>query len=266
MSITVQNVIDKLHRAFGPYETTVDGIVAGSGHTAVRGIAVSFVASYEAIKEAAALGANLLITHEGAFYRHQEGGRETDDGNRVRLMKESYIQSAGMAIYRYHDHPHRTNPDLISRGLLRALEWERYEHNYSDAAVVVTLPEVRRVRDIASHVKSKLHLPYLRAAGSMETACQTIGIAVGYRGGGEVAIPLYEKAEVDLLLAGEGPEWETPEYVRDADAQGIGRSLFVLGHAASEEPGMELLAELIGDLVPGMPVHFVRTPSPLQII
>lgn len=266
MSITVQDVIGKLHEAFGQFETTVDGIVAGSAEAAVRGIAVSFVASYEAVREAAALGANLFITHEGAFYRHQEGKRGTVGRNRVQLMKESFMESAGMTVYRYHDHPHRTHPDLITRGLLRALDWERYEHEYVEAAAVVTLPKPEPVRDIASDVKSRLHIPYLRAAGSMESVCQTIGVAVGYRGGLEIAIPLYEQKRVDLMLVGEGPEWETPEYVRDAAAQGSGRSLFVLGHAASEEPGMKLLTELIGDLTPGIPVHFISTPQPLQIM
>ncbi|GIO34549.1 MULTISPECIES: Nif3-like dinuclear metal center hexameric protein [Paenibacillus] len=265
MNITVQDVIDQLPAA-GRLESTVDRLATGTGQAAVRGIAVSFIASYEAIREAASLGANLFISHEGVFYRHQEGGKGAGGHSRVQQVKERFIESAGMTIYRYHDHPHMASPDLITRGLLRALDWERHEHKYVGAAAVVTLPEARRGCDIAFHVKSRLHLPYLRAAGSLESACQTIGIAVGYRGGGEIAIPLYEKEHVDLLLAGEGPEWETPEYVRDAAAQGCGRSFLLLGHAASEAPGMKLLSEMIEERFPGIPVHFINTPTPLQIM
>lgn len=50
--------------------------------------------------------------------------------------------------------------------------------------------------------------------------CQRIGLLAGYRGGGEVVIPLFQNQNLDLIIAGEGPEWESPEYVRDALQQG----------------------------------------------
>src|SRR5687768_18188792 len=43
------------------------------------------------------------------------------------------------------------------------------------------------------------------------------------------------------LFRSEVAEWETSEYIRDARAQGLQRSLVVLGHAQSEEPGMRWL-------------------------
>ena len=35
-------------------------------------------------------------------------------------------------------------------------------------------------------------------------------------GGGALAIPYFEAEHLDLIITGEGPEGETPEYVRDA--------------------------------------------------
>ena len=87
--------------------------------------------------------------------------------------------------------------------------------------------------------------------------CKRIGVLVGYRGGGEQVIPLFENEGFDLVIYGEGPEWETPEYVRDAVRQGKKKGLLVLGHAESEMPGMRFLARELQDKFPGIPVHFL---------
>jgi putative NIF3 family GTP cyclohydrolase 1 type 2 len=50
---------------------------------------------------------------------------------------------------------------------------------------------------------------------------------------------------VDALVIGETREWETVEYARDAVAQGREKSLIILGHAASEEGGLESCARWI---------------------
>ncbi|MNI82276.1 hypothetical protein D3C73_1389700 [compost metagenome] len=80
----------------------------------------------------------------------------------------------------------------------------------------------------------------------------------GYRGGGSLTIPLFQAERLDVILYGEGPEWETPEYIRDALYQGRQKGLLVLGHAESEAPGMKALARSIGRQFPQVPVHFLK--------
>jgi putative NIF3 family GTP cyclohydrolase 1 type 2 len=91
-------------------------------------------------------------------------------------------------------------------------------------------------------------------------------VLVGYRGGGALAIPLYEQDSLDLVIAGEGPEWETPEYIRDAVHQGRSRALIMLGHAESEAPGMKYIAERLSVQLPGVPVHFVKEQPVFHIV
>ena len=61
-----------------------------------------------------------------------------------------------------------------------------------------------------------------------------------------------------MAITGEGPEWETPEYVRDALAQGKKRALIALGHGESEQPGMKYLAAILRERFPGLAVHLSR--------
>ncbi len=69
-----------------------------------------------------------------------------------------------------------------------------------------------------------------------------------------------------MAITGEGPEWETPEYVRDALAQGKKRALIALGHGESEQPGMKYLAAILRERFPGLAVHFIPERSVFQIL
>lgn len=67
------------------------------------------------------------------------------------------------------------------------------------------------------------------------------GLMVGAPGG-QRQISFMNTSGVDALLTGEIHEWETSEYVRDANAMGKPLALIVLGHQPSEEAGMAWLA------------------------
>ena len=69
--------------------------------------------------------------------------------------------------------------------------------------------------------------------------------------------------QVEVLLAGEVPEWETVEYVRDASAQGRHKALILLGHEVSEEDGMKQCAEDLRPLFPKLQVMFIPAGQPM---
>jgi putative NIF3 family GTP cyclohydrolase 1 type 2 len=121
---------------------------------------------------------------------------------------------------------------------------------------VLEMPAIT-LGEALNHIKHNLGLGYLRFMGNPDMLCRRVGILVGYRGSGELTIPLFNKENLDLVIYGEGPEWETPEYVRDSILQGMQRGLIVLGHAESETPGMKYLTELLQERFPDIPVHFI---------
>lgn len=264
--IIIQDVIDVFREMadMPPDSPTVDGLVCGQAGQEVRGIAVTFMASQRVVEEAVRLGANLIVTHEGLYYSHA-GPPEGPRDNVVCAAKAGLLAAEGIAVYRLHDAVHRTNPDIITEGLIRELGWKASEGKQSPEASVVELPAMSAA-EVAAYVKDRLGLKYLRLAGDPQAVCRRIGVMVGYRGGSNLAVPLMEREGLDLLMYGEGPEWETPEYIRDAACQGRDKALLVLGHAESEVPGMRAVAELLRQRFPGLPVFHMEPEPVFEII
>ncbi|WP_342421716.1 Nif3-like dinuclear metal center hexameric protein [Paenibacillus sp. FSL E2-0178] len=264
MTLTFGQVIGHLTAGIRKPDGTVDRLEPGAPESEVQGIVTAFSASQYVIEQAALLGANLIITHEGVYYSHQNN-REGLENDPVYRQKSELVASTGVGIYRFHDYVHRYTPDGIIEGLLRELEWEPYVERHLPHVSVLSLPAAS-VSEIAGYLKQQLHIPYVRAAGNLSAVCSRVGVLVGYRGGGAATIPLFEQESLDLIIAGEGPEWETPEYIRDAVRQGRSRALIMLGHAESEAPGMKLLAQRLALQFPDVPVHYIQEHPVYQIV
>lgn|SRR5699024_986515 len=254
LMITIQDVIDKLEEPIRKTEDTVDNLEFGRPDTIVNGVLITFMASYRAIQKANELGVNLIISHEGIFYSHRDIYRLLRN-NPVYMEKKRLIQESGLGIYRFHDIIHKYQPDPVTLGLIKSLNWEAYIKKQSSIYTTLKFP-LKPLSEIVQYIKNKLGIPFLRVTGNLYTPCEKIGILVGFRGGVENSIPLYEEEDVDLIITGEGPEWETPEYVLDANSQGKEISLITLGHLESEESGMAYFAEILKDKFPSISIHF----------
>lgn len=257
MSTKVRVVIDFLEEQAGQYEKKVDGLIHGDADEEVRGVAVAFIATERVVYHAKLLGANMLVTHEGIYHAHAGTAAQPENSSVARTKHEGILRN-GMTVYRFHDGIHRYKPDGITVGLLKALQWEPYVEKLEPESAVLQIPPMR-VEEAARHVKERLGISFLRFCGDSETVCRRVGVTAGYRGSGSQVIPLFERDGADLVLYGEGPEWEAPEYVRDAVYQGSQRALLVMGHAESESAGMRLTAELLREQFPRIPVHYIAS-------
>ncbi|GIN57034.1 hypothetical protein J8TS2_13530 [Lederbergia ruris] len=264
MMIKVEEVINELIKPIPEPEKTVDTLIVGEKDKVVKGIGTTFMATYDVIQRAIDLGVNLIITHEGIYYSHHD---QTDKWiqDPIYLEKRRLIESSDMAIFRLHDAIHLYKPDGITKGLLHSLDWGCYVEKNDLTESILTLPAMT-LGEFAEYVKKKLNIPYVRVVGDVSQICKRVAVSVGYRGGGENAIPLFVREQLDLLITGEGPEWETPEYVRDAVQQGRKRALIFLGHAESEKAGMRYLAKKLKSVYPTIPVHFLDEKPVFQII
>lgn len=265
MTTSIQEVLQALKEPAGNVATGVDVLCCGELETPVSSIATAFIASQYVIEKASALGVNLLITHEGLFYSHF-GNKELSAEDPVVLEKQRVIKESGMAIFRCHDYIHRYQPDGIMLGLIQELEWTGLVKKHMPHATILDLSSEHTVLEIVNHVKQQLNIPHVRIVGHMDMPVRRIGLLVGNRGGGEQAIPLYERENLDLIIYGEGPEWETPEYVRDALFQQKNKALMVLGHAESEGAGMKYMGNWIQEQYPNIPVHFISEKPIFQFI
>ncbi|QHW30926.1 transcriptional regulator [Paenibacillus rhizovicinus] len=264
MKITIQAMMEELMRPVGQLEHTVDRLLFGDLNTEVTGVVTAFMPTQYVIEQAVALGANLIISHEGPFFSHQDQeGVHADDP--VYAAKKRLIRESGIAIFRWHDYIHRYKPDWITQGLVQAFGWEDAVIKHRPEAAVVQLPG-SALRDIAVDIKERLGIPYVRIMGDPDQICARAGVLVGYRGGGGSVIPLMEQEALDLVVYGEGPEWESPEYVRDAVRQGRKKALIVIGHAESEVPGMNLLARNLQERYPDLQVHTVSEKPLFRVV
>lgn len=264
MRTTFGQIIEGLVSGLELPSGTVDKLESGDADEEVQGIVTAFSASQPVIEQAIALGANLIITHEGTYFSHHDQ-RSWMESDPVVQRKKSLILSSGTGIYRYHDGLHRSRPDGIMEGLLMELEWQPYVTEHREAASLLTVPAMK-LGEAAAYLKQRLGISYVRIAGDLKMPCSRIGILVGYRGSADQAIPLWGGEQLDLIIAGEGPEWETPEYIKDAVHQGHKKALIMLGHAESEAPGMKLLALRLAAAYPDLPVHFVPQAPVFQVV
>ena len=91
--------------------------------------------------------------------------------------------------------------------------------------------------------------------------CSGVALVPG-ASGAAAQIRMLQRADVQVVLAGETPEWETVEYVRDAVAASKQKCLILLGHANSEEAGMEYCARWLKTFIPEVPIEFLPAGDP----
>lgn len=263
MSYTIKQIIAALPSSSQPLEHTVDQLLYGDENREVRKVAVVFAANQEVLQQAAALDIELIITHEGLYYSHHQS-HPAVDSSEIFWKREQFIKQHQLAIYRYHDHCHRHTPDLLTYGLIKQLNWDTSIIAEEAEATIVELPLVS-LEKLIDHLKQRLNLPYLRYAGSKDMHCAKIAVLVGFRGNGATVLPLIAKHKLDAVIIGEGMEWEVPEFVRDAALLGSPCALITLGHAESEQPGMQHIAQLLQAACPELEVHHL-TANPIYMI
>lgn len=256
MERTIQEVIDTIVSAIpgAPYPETVDTLKTGDPNWKVTGIAVTFLATIDVIKQAIESGANLIITHEPTFYNHLD---QTDwlKNDPVYQAKLRLIEDNHIAIWRFHDYLHSIHPDPTIVGLLKALGWTSYL--LPEQELICKLPP-RSAHDLVLEMKSKLGISNVRVVGDMQMTCETVGFLVGAIGGG-AHITMFRERSLDMLVCGEINEWETNEYVRDALSAGRPLSLVIVGHSVSEEDGMREVIPWLQERLPETPIAFVPT-------
>jgi len=258
--MTVQQAIDRIMSGIPGerLERTVDTVKAGNPGRRLTGIVTTFMATRAVLARAAELGANLVITHEPAYYNHLD---ETDwlAGDPVYESKKRFIEANKLVVWRFHDYWHRHQPDGILTGLVRKLGWKKYQ--CGEGSRHFKLPRMT-LRGLAETARKALGIKHVRIAGDPEMPCSAVALGLGYSGGREQMTDL-RRDDVDVVICGESAEWETCEYVRDASFENRRKGLVILGHCDSEESGMEYLAEWLKDRLPGIPVQHVPAGNPL---
>ncbi len=261
IAMTVQQVIDAILKSIpvAPIKDTVDTLKAGKPDMPVTGIVSTMFATIPVIKMAVNAKANFIIAHEPTFYNHADETAWLEKDN-VWKYKTELLEKNNIAVWRFHDYWHSVRPDGVMMGVLKSLDWLKYYN--ADKPQIISIPALT-LDDLIKHAKQKLSITNLRVIGDLTQSCKKIALLPG-AAGGRRQIQLIQNESPDVLLCGESPEWETIEYIRDAQEAGLNKSLIVLGHSVSEEPGMEWLVNWLQPKVPGISVLHVPSQDPFK--
>lgn len=259
--LTAQDVVNLIQQhSNGPWSgTTVDTFKAGDPDTPVTGIATTMMATFDVLKRAAAQHANLIITHEPTFYSHEDKTEALEAANDpIWREKEAFIQQNHLVVWRFHDHWHARQPDGILSGIAQALGWQQYQQPSEPHLFV--LPKTP-LRQLAKNIEGRIGIKVLRVVGNPDLEVTNIAFLPG-ASGTQKHLQYLRRDDVEVLVIGEVPEWETIEYVADAAAEGRHKALILMGHIPSEQAGMQTCAEWLKTFLTGTRIVFVPTAEP----
>ena len=233
-------------------ENTCDTFKSGSPDVEVTKVAVSMFATPEVVKKARESGAELLIVHEPTYYNHMDN--HSDEAFEVE--KRKFIESTGIAICRYHDHPHNAARDVICEGEMKYMELPgKVEFPGRFDLVRVTLDHPMTPREIAAHIESKVGIKHIRIAGAADEPMTKVSGMFGTPGGVDAEL---RSDDCEVVMTGEVCEWAFAEWVREAAQMGHRKALLVLGHIGSERDGMRLVADRLSESHPELGVTYIE--------
>jgi len=256
--LTVQQVIDIILKEGGlaPLKETVDTIKYGQADQTVSGIVTTMFPTIAVIQEAAKRSANFIIAHEPSYYNHRDDPQWVQN-NAVLQEKHQLLEKHKMVIWRFHDYCHSLRPDAVSYGVAKKAGWLPY---YKTGQIMLTIPAVS-LQQLVQHLKTSLGIDHLRVIGNLQQRCERVALLPG-AWGGQRQVSAAETEKPDVLVVGEVSEWETAEYIRDANLLGKKIALIVLGHSVSEEPGMEWMVDWLQPKLTGVKVTHVASGNP----
>jgi putative NIF3 family GTP cyclohydrolase 1 type 2 len=251
---------------------SVDGLKAGDAATPVIGIVTTAMATLDVLRQAVKAGANVVITHEPAFYASNDarqppparGGFQATppEGQDARpdpvyAAKNAFIDQHRLVIVRLRDHWRLRQPSPMAEGLGGALGWRNHQAGADPSRYEI--PAVA-LGALAASVKTRLAgRGGLRVIGDPNTSIRRVALLPGST---PIAAALAALPAADAVIAGEVREWESVEYARDAIYARPPKGLILTGRILSEEPGMRACATWLKTIVDGVPVSHIAAGDP----
>ena len=232
------------------FSRTCDTLKAGNPNVITDKVAVSMFATPEVVKQAKKWGAQLLIVHEPTYYNHMD--EHSDE--KIECEKRKLIEDAGITIYRFHDHPHYTTPDIIAAGQLKAFDLKgKVEYTDVFDLVRIHLDEPMTPLEIAKRIEERCGIKHLRICGARDAKCTVISGMFGTPG---KVFEELKNEKSEIVLTGEACEWSLGEYARDAAQLGYKKALIIMGHIGSERDGMKYTREILKKRFPELDVRY----------
>lgn len=238
------------------WEKTVDQFMAGDPNAEVKGIAATWLATNARLREAASLGLNFVLAHEGAFYPTYQN---TDSGDKHHAEKRQLADDLGITLMRCHDTwdrmPEVGIPDAWAEFLGFPTEPRPVESFYKICLVSGT------VENVAHQVLRKVGPLGQEMVNIVGDANKTVHrMAVGT--GAITRLPEMFELGADILLVTDDGISTTGAGLWSLD---LGVPMLIINHATAELPGMMAMVGYIERHFSGIPVKYLpgEFPSPV---
>lgn len=256
----IREFIKEIDRVASVGDDTVDTVKCGDTDRELTKLVVTMFPTVEVIKKAAEWGAEMILCHEPTYFSDFDAPLDTD--TEVEIKKRALVTSTGIVIKRFHDHMHKTVPDMITEGGLHFLGLKgKIEKTPFYASYIFTSEEPVSALELAKRFEDRLGARHVRISGERDKKSSVIAACFGMPGG---VYQLLRNPRVEIVLFGEAEsqDWQMSEYARDAAALGINKSFVAIGHSDSEKGGMMLLAERIAEAHPEIEVKHIDCGAP----
>lgn len=256
--VTALQLIDRIRKNAGaPDPAAMDEVIAGDPLTAVTGIATTAIASFDALKAAAASGKNLIVTYDPVFWSDNDS-LDRLEGDTLFKAKRDFIHANNLVCFRLHGHWPAKGPNGIDTGMAKQLGWDGY---VTDAANPISfkIPPTTLL-GLAKELSAKLNDRTMRMVGDPQLAVTNVAAKWGNSTQMQAIHLLNTPAEV--LIVGYTWEWSAVEYAQDMVAAGDKKALILLGESRSLGGGMKYCADWIKTFVSEVPVDYVPVVEP----
>ena len=260
--LTARELIDRITAQIGVAwkPETVDGLKAGDPSTVVTGVVTTAMATMAVLQQAVKAGANVVISSQPTFYAKTDARTPlaaAGPADPVFTAKNAFIDQHKLVIVRLSDHWRLREPDPMAVGLAQTMGWTKYQvpgdaRRYDVPALTVDA----LVGAIAKNLRAS---GGIRVVGDAKTSVRRIGLLPGST---PIQASLKLLPDVDAIIAGEVREWESVEYARDQVAAGHKKALILVGRVLSEDPGMQVCADWLKTVIPGVPVRHIAVGDP----
>lgn len=245
-------------------EPSVDRIIAGSPETIVRGIAVVWMPTWAALREASAAGCNVVVAHEPTYFSHLDfDGFEAEFAHlppaarrsvfQTRDEKRRWIEAQGMVVIRCHDVLDSMNGGVVD-SLALALGFQPKDVTaVSGHYRVIRLDPPVAAESLARRLANAfgaLGQPGVAFHGDPRRVVRSLGLGTGY--GCEVWKFLELGAEMCVTIDDRVKTWTELEWADDS-----GYPLIVIHHGTSEEWGVRRLREIVAQKYPDQHVRLL---------
>jgi putative NIF3 family GTP cyclohydrolase 1 type 2 len=245
-------------------EPSVDRVIVGDPRVVVRGIAVIWMPTWTAMRDALRKGCNVVVAHEPTFFsNHDLDAFEPDPTEssqaairtmtQTRDAKQHWIEENGMVVIRCHD-----VLDLMAGGVVDSLAAAL---GFTKADCLANVPYYRLMRiepalravEVGQRLAKAfgaLGQPGAAFYGDTDRMVRSLGLGTGYACDPWRFVEL--GAEMCVTIDDRIKTWIETEWSDDS-----GYPMIVIHHGTSEDWGVRRLREIIAERFPAEKVEML---------